>query len=179
MSTPVFSLQYVATADDLRAAFRRMRREYERSWFRFGSALFMGWFAFKSITAGYGWLATLFTTLATIYLRLPTPPLMWLFYVWTLKRYSDLEVSVEIDERSLVTLTPNQGYGYRKHWSRLTRVGESELGFELFFDGESVASAQIPFKAFVDDAQCDEFRQFLRQHAPEKTEWRILNCEQW
>lgn len=171
MATPTFSLHYVATTDDLRAEFRRMRREWGRDWIRRAGALFMAWMAINSVTSGYGGLTSALITLAALYFWISPPPLVWLFYFWALKHYSDLAVSIEIDERSLVSLREDQKYGYRQYWSRLSRIEETERGFELAFDGNSYPTMHILKKAFVDDAQRHQFREFVTQHAPPAAEW--------
>lgn len=177
MTTSSFSLHYVQTADDMRAEFRRMRREGGRDWSRLVFALLMSWLAINSVMSGYGWLTSVLTTLAALYFWISPAPLIWLFYLWALKHYRDLEVSIEIDERSLVSLREGQKYGYRQYWSRLSRIEETDRGFEFAFDRDSYSTVQVPLKAFVDDAQRHQFREFLTQHAPPAAEWHGLSDE--
>jgi hypothetical protein len=138
----------------------------------------MAWMAINSATSGYGSTLILLTTLSAIYLLIPTPLLLWPFVSWMLRNYGDVEVSIEIDERSLVSLREDQKYGYRQYWARLSRIEETDRGFDFAFDGDSCSTVQVPFKAFVDDAQRHQFCEFLTRHAPPTAEWQRRSTEQ-
>jgi hypothetical protein len=178
MSTPAFSLHYVQTADDMRADFQRMRRDYGRSWFRIAAALLTTWMAISSVTSGYGWSSTLITTLAAMYFWVSPSPLIWLLYYGALIRCSDLKVTIEIDKQSIVSHREDRKSGYRQSWPRLSRIDEFNHGYELTFDDQSYAPMQVPFKAFVDDAQRHQFCEFLTRHAPPTAEWQRRSTEQ-
>lgn len=129
MVETLLTLDYTVTIDEFRTELDRHRRHMRRRWTRPLTAIPLGWIAWTSGQRGQFWFAG-FCVLFAVYFVFSDDLFCWWLLRSIERKYTDMNIQVEIDDTSLLYRHETQKYGHRYWWSRLTGVEETASGYE-------------------------------------------------